>query len=451
MTAVVLGGGIAGLVAARRLARSGPVILLERSDRLGGRIASAGLAGVEVDTGAESFATRGGTVAALARELGLADAVVDPLPGGAWVALADRTVPLPASGVLGIPGVPLATDVIRVLDTGGALRAYLDRLLPVLRIGRFDRLGPLVRSRMGERVLTRLVAPVVESVYGVDPDEVAVDAIAPGLNAAITNTGSLSSAVLQLRAAAPAGGAVQGLVGGVHRLVHALAAACVDAGVELRTGAEVLGLHPAPGGWTVVTPDADLDAARVVVAVDGAGALPLLADAFPGTRELPRPEPADTRAVLLAVDAPALDDRPRGSGVLRAADVRDVRATALTHVTAKWGWLGDRMPTGRHVVRLAYRGGDPVPDATALADASRLLGVDLPAPVDRVDAAWRDSAPPLDLRTRALREAVADPPRGLAVTGSWISGTGLASVVAGAERAAAALLPRQSGSQQEDS
>ena len=30
MTAVVLGGGIAGLVAARRLARSGPVLLLEQ-------------------------------------------------------------------------------------------------------------------------------------------------------------------------------------------------------------------------------------------------------------------------------------------------------------------------------------------------------------------------------------------------------------------------------------
>jgi oxygen-dependent protoporphyrinogen oxidase len=440
---VVLGGGIAGLVAARRLARSGPVVLLEQSDRLGGRVAAAGLAGIDVDTGAESFATRGGTVAALARDVGLGDAVVDPLPGGAWIALADRTVPLPAGGVLGIPGVPLADDVRRVVDWPGSLRAYLDRVLPVLKIGRYDRLGPLVRARMGERVLMRLVAPVVESVYGVDPDAVSLDAIAPGLNAAITATGSLSSAVLQLRAAAPAGGAVQGLTGGMRRLVDALAAECAGAGVELRTGTRVLGLHPLPGGWTVVTPEEDLVVGRVVVAVDGASALPLLADAVPGLAALPVPEPADSRVVLIVVDAPALDARPRGSGVLRAAEVTDVRATALTHVTAKWSWVGDRLPASRHVLRLSYRGADAVPDGTVVSDAARLLGVPLPAPVDRVDAAWRDSLPPLDPRTRALREAVtAAGPPGLGVAGSWMHGTGLASVVAGAERVAAALAIR---------
>jgi oxygen-dependent protoporphyrinogen oxidase len=181
---------------------------------------------------------------------------------------------------------------------------------------------------------------------------------------------------------------------------------------------------------------------RVVVAVDGGAALPLLQEAVPATAPLPRPEPADTRAVLLAVDAPALDARPRGSGVLRAAEVGDVRATALTHVTAKWGWVGERLPAGRHVLRLSYRGSEPVPEATALADASRLLGVDLPEPVDRADVAWRDSAPPLDPRTRALRDAVAAPPAGLAVAGSWVSGTGLASVVVGAQRAAEALALR---------
>jgi protoporphyrinogen/coproporphyrinogen III oxidase len=152
------------------------------------------------------------------------------------------------------------------------------------------------------------------------------------------------------------------------------------------------------------------------------------------------PTPADTRAVLLAVDAPALDARPRGSGVLRAAAVRDVRATALTHVTAKWAWVGERLPAGRHVLRLSYRGTDPVPDAVALADASRLLGGTLPAPVDRIDVPWRDSAPPLDPGTRAMRDAVAGAlPPGLGVAGSWLHGTGLAAVVAGAERVAGTL------------
>ena len=82
----VVGGGIAGLVVARRLALAGrEVVLHEASDRLGGTVAGHVVGGLELDAGAESFATRGGTVEGLARELGLGDAVVSPAPLVAWL------------------------------------------------------------------------------------------------------------------------------------------------------------------------------------------------------------------------------------------------------------------------------------------------------------------------------------------------------------------------------
>ena len=63
----VVGGGIGGLVVARRLAMAGrSVTLLEASHRLGGTVAAHIVGGVDLDAGAESFAVRGGTVAALA-------------------------------------------------------------------------------------------------------------------------------------------------------------------------------------------------------------------------------------------------------------------------------------------------------------------------------------------------------------------------------------------------
>ncbi|MDQ1531898.1 MAG: protoporphyrinogen/coproporphyrinogen oxidase [Microbacteriaceae bacterium] len=442
-TAVVVGAGVGGLVAARRRALRGRrVVVLERSDRVGGRVARGSVAGVPVDVGAESFAVRGGSVRSLLADLGLEDAIVQPR-GHAWVALPDRIVPLPEAGVLGIPAFPLAADVRRVLDTSGSLRAYADRLLPVLRVGRYDRLGPLVRSRMGERVLDRLVAPVVCSVYGVDPEDIDVDVIAPGLNAAITATGALSAAVLSLRTAAPAGSAVEGIAGGIARLVDALTADLERLGVELRLESEVLGVHPAPsgGGFTVVTPAEDHEAAEVVLAADGAAALDLLSDAAHEVAALPRPAAAASRSVVLAVDSARLDALPRGSGVLRAPSRTDVTATALTHLTAKWPALADTLPSGRHLLRIAYRGADPVPDATVQADAAALLGLELPDPVDRLDTVWLDTAPPLDAATRAATGALAAAalPSGLAVTGSWVTGAGLASVVAGAERAAASL------------
>jgi protoporphyrinogen/coproporphyrinogen III oxidase len=442
-TAVVVGGGVGGLVAARRLALQGSrVVLLERSDRLGGRVASGSIAGVAADTGAESFAVRGGTVRALVEDLGLGSALVEPR-GSAWVALADRTVPLPSGGVLGIPGSPLAEDVRRVIDGPGAARAYADRLMPVLKVGRYERLGPLVRGRMGSRVLERLVAPVVESVYGVDAETVPVDAIAPRLNAAITLAGSLSAAVLQLRGSAPAGSAVQGLAGGVARLVDALVAELERLGVEVRLGAEVIGVHPEPSGpgFTVVTPPYDVAADTVAIAADGAAALDLLRDAAPDVARLPRPEPAVSRSVLLAVDDPRLDAMPRGSGVLRAPGRTDVTATALTHVSAKWPWAAEALPAGRHLLRLAYRGADEPPETRVAADAAALLGLVPATIVDRLDTVWVDTAPPLAVETRAAHGALSGTPLpdGLAVTGSWLAGTGLAAVVAAADAAARAL------------
>src|SRR4051794_1346392 len=106
----VVGGGIGGLVIARRLAMAGrSVNLLEASDHLGGTVARQTVGNIDLDAGAESFATRGGTVAALATELGLGSEIVSPDGEGAWLQpVTGEAVPLPAVGVLGIPGAPLA-------------------------------------------------------------------------------------------------------------------------------------------------------------------------------------------------------------------------------------------------------------------------------------------------------------------------------------------------------
>ena len=69
---IVVGAGIAGLVAARRLVLGGrDVVVLEASDRAGGQVAHHTVGGLELDAGAESLAPRGGPVAARADRLGL--------------------------------------------------------------------------------------------------------------------------------------------------------------------------------------------------------------------------------------------------------------------------------------------------------------------------------------------------------------------------------------------
>ncbi len=433
--AVVVGGGVAGLVAAHELARAGRrTLVLEERDVPGGAVRAHTVGGLRLDAGAESYATRGGTVAALLDELDLAAAIRTPEPLGSWVHLPHGDGPLPRTGLLGIPADPWAADVRRTLGLVGSARASLDLVLPARDA---TSLGDLVRRRMGARVLDRLVRPVVGGVHAADPDDLAVDAVSPGLPAALARErGSLARAVRSLRAAAPAGSAVQGLDGGMHVLVDRLVTRIEALGGQVRTGVRVDAITPGHVGGERTE--------RVVVATPAAVDLLGLATG--------RPDPgAQVTLVTLVLDAPALDAAPRGTGVLVAREATDVSAKALTHATAKWGWLARAAGPGRHVVRLSYGRGDEggagsAPDLdTALRDASTLLGTRLVRDqlLDHATVRWTQALPrPSAAHQRVVadvRAEVAARP-GVAVCGAWVAGNGLASVVPDAVAAARSVL-----------
>lgn len=468
-TIVVIGGGMAGLVGARTLLQRGfHVTLLERSGRFGGTVDGRVLGGLRLDSGAESFSTRSATVPALAEELGLGDRIVAPDATGAWVQLPGRDLaasaqPLPSSGVLGIPADPSDPAVTAVIGRAGALRAALDRVLPVGPLATRTKvsLGELVRTRMGDEVLTRLVAPVAGGVFSADPDDLDVDSVAPGLRSTMGRLGSLGAAAGALRQAAPAGAAVGGLAGGIAQLRDALVAELVADGADLRTGEQVTAITRSGAAWTVTTEHSTLarriPADGVLVATEGRAAVDLLGPAIPAVAgERPDPVPG-VALVTLIVDVPELDARPRGTGVLVARGVEGVAAKALTHATAKWAWLRDQAGPGSHVLRLSFgRVGDTPADvglATpddalyrhALADASSLLGV----PMQEADVLdwdvvrWAGALPHASVghreRVARIRALVADQAESLAVTGGWLAGTGLVAVIDDARARAGAL------------
>lgn len=408
--AIVVGGGIAGLTIARDLAIGDlEVVLLEALGVVGGKVARHDVAGVLLDAGAESYATRGGTVSALAAELGLSPLLPDP--AGAWLQPASGApVPLPKTGLLGIPSVPLAGDVIAVIGLPAALRAQLDLLMLGFTGSRERTLGGLVRKRMGRTLVEKLVAPIVIGIHSKHPDELDVDVVAPHLRAELLSESSLAHAVGRLRAAAPAGSAVAGFDGGIGELVQRLADSAARVGVRTRTGARVVRAE-----------------AKSVTLADGEvveGDLVVLATPL---------EPAGATSITLAtlvVESAALDSHPRGTGLLVAPGHPTVLAKALTHATAKWQWLADRMPPHQHVLRLSYS--VPVADLQeqARADAELLLGVPIP-PTAVLGFARRDwTAVP----------AAPEPTPGVTLVGEPVAGTGLASVIAQARSEAERLL-----------
>ncbi|WP_434613753.1 protoporphyrinogen oxidase [Arthrobacter sp. A5] len=485
--AVVVGGGISGLVAARDLAAAGHrVTVLEAGHAFGGCVGSHGVAGLLLDSGAESFATRSTAVADLAADLGLGGSIVSPDPAGAWVQLPDGPLPLPRTGVLGIPADPHAPEVRRALGFAGSLRAALDARLPasVGTTAEECSVAALVRARMGRKVLERLVAPVVGGVHSADPELIDVDVVAPGLRKGILQHGSLAAAVSAQRASAKAGSAVGGLAGGMFTLVSALTAALRQAGVELHVGHPVTAISRnapaesvtkargganrsfAAGAWTVSAGDWTTQADVLVVATDGPAAVRLLGPAVPALAEHAPAAGPDVRLVTLVLDLPELDTKPRGTGILVAPQTSGIRAKALTHATAKWQWLADLAGPGRHVLRLSYgragtepampspagpsrAGTEPATDeellAAALADASTLLSqtVSRGVLVDWDVVRWPGSLPFAAVGHRkevAEVRAIARRQPGLLLLGGWLAGNGLSAVVMDARAAVALLL-----------
>jgi oxygen-dependent protoporphyrinogen oxidase len=421
-TAVVVGGGIAGLTLARDLARGGmQVTLLEAANAFGGKVARHTVAGLELDAGAESFANRRGTVADYAIELAIGRLVTQPNPVGAWLQpVRGNARPMPKTGVLGIPGTPLAQDVVDVIGFGAALRAQMDELMSGFVGSKEHNLGALVRKRMGQQVLDKLVTPVVMGIHSKHPDELDVDVVAPGLRAALLDTGSLSHAVRVLREAAPAGSAVSGLTGGMYELVEGLLADLYRWGAEVRTGARVVAVTPTEvtldGGETL-----SADVVALATALNPGTALPVAQGSAP---------PENIVLATLVVNSPALDAAPRGTGLLVAPGTPGIRAKALTHATAKWPWLADNAPAHQHVLRLSYNDAPEGLEEQARLDAQKLLGVTI-SPVDVVGFARIGWAAP------AERQPAID---GITIVGEGASGTGLAAVIRHARLEAERLL-----------
>ncbi len=454
-TVAVVGGGIAGLVAARELALGGAqVSLYERASELGGRVRSATLAGAPIDVGAEAFATRGGAVTQLIEELGLTSEVVLPEPLGSWVVTAGGALPLPPGGALGIPTAPLGRAARRVLGIPGSLRAAIEPLLPRDRqVDPATTLAELVRRRLGTRVLDRLVRPIALGVYSREPEKLTLGDLTD-LATAYGRDGSLIRAARTLRdGSSAAGGAVAALRGGMTGLVLALAADLEWLGVSIHTGESVddLGCFASDGAEPadailLATPEATARELLGGAAALGANTAKTAEAADTGADPHRAPQPGTrVEVVALAIEDSRLDDAPRGTGALVAPGTPGIAAKALTHVTAKWADRRALCDPSMHVLRLSYGRAGSEPETAALndadayelarQDASRILGVEIRADAirDAVRKLWVTGA-------AAGSSSPLTPPRGVGLAGDWMHGTGLASVVPGARQAARALL-----------
>jgi oxygen-dependent protoporphyrinogen oxidase len=456
---VVVGAGITGLAAAFEWRRRRPdddLVVLEAGDRVGGKLDRVELAGHWYDTGPEAMLARVPEAVQLVERLGLADRLVAPVTTQAAVVLPDGRYPLPAGTVLGVPASAEGLDGVLTPDGVARLAAEAD-LPPLALDGDLSRndvaVGALLRERLGDEVVDRLVEPLLGGVYAGRADELSLAATMPQLAAHLPAAGSVLGAAAAARDAGArsrfdAGSPVFVTVAdGIGSLPAALVAAS-RAEVRLRTPAH--GLVRTATGLELSIGRANaperLTADAVLVTAPAPKAARLLAGVAPAAVEPLEGIPYASMAVV-AMAFPA-QDVAAGSGLL-VPPVTGRLVKGVTVSSRKWPHLATRphllvrSSVGRFRDERELQRDDDDLAAAVVADVADLLQLSRPEPVATRVVRWGGGLPQYLVghqgRVDAVRSAVGAVP-GLAIAGAAFRGVGVPACIRDAYHAVDALL-----------
>jgi len=475
---IIIGGGVAGLGAALKVKRAAEAgagvdfVLLERDDRLGGKI-DGEIVETErgrfiVDGGPDSFLTAKPAVHRIAKLVGmdqdkmptdesrkltliLKDGRLYPMPDGVMQFAPTKFVPFATTGLFSWPG---------------KVRAGWDLFVPKKKLapGEFndETLESFIVRRMGREILDRLAEPLVGGVHGSDPAKMSLAATFPNLLEMEQKYGCMIKGFLaqrkmveEMRKKYPPDPKnpktfFTAFTGGMHELPAAMAdAAGRD---KLHAGASVEALTRAEdGAWSVKLADgSEIAGDAVVVATESWAAEPLVRPVDSGIADALKGIPASSSAtVSFAFDEAQIGIDMNAFGVLCPAREKS-KLLAATYSSTKWP---GRAPKGTVLLR-AFVGGpqnqkimeksDDEITALALEELRRILGIALDAqPIFSRFYRWTLGMPQYTMghldRVVMIEERSAGVP-GLALAGGSYRGVGLPNCIESGEAAVSKVL-----------
>lgn len=443
MRIAVVGAGITGLAAARQVLIEGErldphseVLLLEASDRLGGKIRTERFGGTLVEAGPGGFVTRKPWLVQLCTDLELEDEFVAPGPAAAraWLLDGQRLLPFPSGSAFGIPRQLRGLGTTPLLSAKGKARAALAPLLGRCPQGADPTVWEAVAARFGEEVATRLVAPLVGGLYG-DARRLSLASAMPELAPLLARGRALRSTPRADRRQAP-GPPLLTLRGGLSRLMEQLRDSL--AGQQVHTRCPVDAVVPERGRFALETPRGRWMADAVVLAVPAPQAARILGGAAPdAARPLAGIHHPPVAVLLLRYPRQAVGRPLAGAGFL-AMPGQGYTITACTWWPAKWPHLASEDV----ILRVIATGEHPVSsDDTRLTAACvaelrepmRLRG----DPQEVLVVRWDPGIPLYEPGHRArVAAAEAALPVGIELAGASYRGVGLPDCVHDGTRAA---------------
>ncbi len=282
---VVIGAGISGLSTAyavgRETVKAGletEITVLEKKDRLGGKILSIREEGYLCEWGPNGFLDNKPMTLELCEQLNIQDSLLRSNDNARkrFIYSEEELHRLPENAASFLKS--------ELLSWPGKLRIFWEPAVPARRSAEDETLADFARRRLGQEALDKLIGPMVSGIFAGDPETMSLRSCFPRIHELERDYGGLIKAMIKLsrqkRAERKAGKAVATAAGpggvltsfdqGIQELTDATAEAVPG---TVRVGAEVDSIIPKEGGFELTLTNGGSLEAEVVVSAAPAYAL----------------------------------------------------------------------------------------------------------------------------------------------------------------------------------
>jgi oxygen-dependent protoporphyrinogen oxidase len=457
---VVAGAGVTGLSAAfylQRLAEARRVRLdvtvIEAGSRVGGKVETVVRDGFVLEQGPDSLLARKADALEFARDVGLDGQWVRNRTGRSYLWADQRLHPIPPGIRMGIPTglLPLLkSSLVSPLDK---LRVVADAFRHQGALAHDQSMGRFLRRRFGNKLVDRLIEPVLSGMYGGNVDDCSLQAVMPQLyGMANRRRGSFTAAAPPRRhtgLAATADGQGQFLTfeRGMQTLVTHAAARLHPGSIVKNAALRALEAHEQRYRLFIEGGRA-LDADAVVLALPSRVAGELSTSMGEIFRPLLQTPPASLVIIALAFKGPDVGIEQEGIGFLVPRDA-GLTLSACTWMHSKWPHAA---PRGAALLRcyvgrnrageMAAKTDESIAEA-ALHDLKRIMTI-RGAPTFYQVTRWENAIPQYPVghpeRVKRARSALATNFPGVLVAGAAYGGAGLPDCIRQGKEAAHGVL-----------
>ncbi|WP_449600058.1 protoporphyrinogen oxidase [Paenibacillus sp. Marseille-Q9583] len=456
-TVVVIGGGITGLSTAYYLQKSihhkkldVKIILVEASDRLGGKIRTLQHEDFIMESGADSIVTRKTNVAPLIEELGMQDEVVYNATGISYIYTEGQLKQIPKDAVFGIPLSIESLATTDLISAEGKVEALKDFYTPNDRFTKNDSVGDFLEAFFGKELVEKQISPVLSGVYSGKLSELTIASTLPYLIDYKNEYGSIIQGLSANKAKFQGNGdkKFMSFKGGVSALIDAMEEQLSD--VEIIKGIRAERIAKDGERYRVTLADGRiLDSDFAVLGTMHSTAQTLLQDEALN-QDFNQLFNSSMISVYLGFDIPDSQLPVNGTGFI-TANSDDVLCNACTWTSRKWEHTSGQQ---RLLVRLFYKSSGPHYESliklseeellkVALNDIQTSLGI-TGQPVTHDVTKWHDVMPNYHKRHHeivvSLEKKIADHYPNVILAGCSYYGVGIPDCIANGEKTAERIL-----------